>query len=96
MHINCLHSFFVIQLPLLGLSEAHVGLGVTDAEFDIVAGHLGTTLKEFKVHQKEYDELIGKIGGVRSYVVEARIKKYAENLFSADGDQAAKHFWRKL
>jgi len=57
------------------LAEAHVGLGVTDKEFDIVAGHLGTTLKEFKVPQKEYDELMTKVGGLRDYVVEARIKK---------------------
>jgi hemoglobin len=57
------------------LAEAHVGLGITDKEFDIVAGHLGTTLKEFKVPQKEYDELMAKVGGLRSYVVEARIQK---------------------
>jgi hemoglobin len=42
------------------LAQAHVGLGVTDKEFDIVAGHLGTTLKEFKVPQKEYNELMVK------------------------------------
>jgi len=57
------------------LAEAHVGLGVTDKEFDIVAGHLGTTLKEFKVPQKEFDELMTKVGGLRDYVVEAKIKK---------------------
>jgi len=57
------------------LAEAHVGLGVTDAEFDIVAGHLDTTLEEFKGPQKELDELMGKVGGLRDYVVEARIKK---------------------
>ena len=57
------------------LGEAHVGLGITDKEFDIVADYLGTTLKEFKVPQKEYDELMGKVGGLRDYVVEARIKK---------------------
>ena len=57
------------------LGEAHVGLGITDKEFDIVAGHLGTTLKEFKVPQKELDELMTKVGGLRDYVVEARIKK---------------------
>lgn len=34
------------------LAEAHVGLGITDKEFDIVAGHLGTTLKKFKIPQK--------------------------------------------
>ena len=57
------------------LGEAHVGLGITDKEFDIVAGHLGTTLKEFKVPQQEHDELMTKVGGLRNYVVEARIKK---------------------
>ena len=57
------------------LGEAHVGLGITDKEFDIVAGHLVTTLKEFKVPQKEFDELMTKVGGLRDYVVEARIKK---------------------
>ncbi len=57
------------------LGEAHVGLGITDKEFDIVAGHLVTTLKEFKVPQIEFDELMTKVGGLRDYVVEARIKK---------------------
>ena len=57
------------------LGEAHVGLGITDKEFDIVAGHLVTTLKEFKVPQKEFEELMTKVGGLRNYVVEARIKK---------------------
>ncbi len=57
------------------LAEAHVGLGITDKEFDIVVGHIGTTLKEFKVPQKEYDEVITKVGGLRPYVVEHRIKK---------------------
>lgn len=57
------------------LGEAHVGLGITDKEFDIVAAHLVTTLKEFKVPQKEFDELMTKVGGLRDYVVETRIKK---------------------
>lgn len=43
------------------LDEAHAGLGMTDAECDIVASHLGMTLKEFKVPQKKYDELMGKV-----------------------------------
>lgn len=62
----------IINRPL---DQTHVGLGITDKEFDIVAGHLCTTLKEFKVPQKEYDELMTKVGGLRDYVVEARIKK---------------------
>ena len=62
----------IINRPL---DQVHIGLGITDKEFDIVAGHLGTTLQEFKVPQKEYDELMTKVGSLRSYVVEARIKK---------------------
>ena len=34
------------------LGEAHVGLGITDKEFDIVAGHLGTTLKRIQGSSK--------------------------------------------
>jgi len=68
------------------LDVAHVGLGITDKELDIVAGHLGTTVKEFKVPQKEYDELMTKTGGLRDYVVEAKIKQYAKSLFPANND----------
>jgi len=62
----------IINRPL---DMAHVGLGITDKEFDIVASHLGTTLKDFNLPQKEYEELMTKVGGLRNYVVEARIKK---------------------
>ena len=57
------------------LEITHVGLGITDKEFDIVVGYIGETLKEFKVPQKECDELMTKVGSLRDYVVEARIKK---------------------
>jgi hemoglobin len=52
------------------LKFAHEGLGITDAEFDIVGNHLVDTLKEFKVPQREHDELMKKVWGLRSYVVE--------------------------
>ncbi len=57
------------------LEITHAGLGITDKEFDIVVGYIGETLKEFKVPHKEYDELMTKVGNLRNYVVEARIKK---------------------
>lgn len=57
------------------LEITHAGLGITDKEFDIVVGYTGETLKEFKVPHKEYDELMTKVGNLRNYVVEARIKK---------------------
>ena len=57
------------------LDITHAGLGITDKEFDIVAGYIGETLKEFKVAKREHDELMSKIEGLRTYVVEARIQK---------------------
>ncbi len=58
------------------LDVVHVGLNITDSEFDIVVNHLGDTLKEFKVPEKEYAEVMKKFGGLRPYVVEKRIKKH--------------------
>ena len=57
------------------LKLAHEGLGLTDKDFDIVVGHLSTTLKEFKVPQREYDEVMTKVSGLRSYIVEVKEKK---------------------
>ncbi|GJL63338.1 MAG: hypothetical protein NPIRA04_19920 [Nitrospirales bacterium] len=55
------------------LELTHEGLGITDKEFDIVANHIAATLKEFKVPQKEFDEVMTKVGGLRPYVVDKRI-----------------------
>ncbi len=57
------------------LNVVHEGLNITDIEFDIVANHLSDTLKEFKVPEKEYGEVMTKVGGLRPYVVEKRIQK---------------------
>ena len=57
------------------LKLAHQGLGITDAEFDIVVNHLVDTLKEFKVPQQEHDELMKKVWGLRSYIVEVHNNK---------------------
>jgi len=57
------------------LKLAHEGLAITDAEFDIVVNHLVDTLKEFKVPQPEHDELMKKVWGLRSYIVEVHDKK---------------------
>ena len=56
------------------LNVVHKGLNITDKEFDIVANHLADTLKEFKVPEKEYGEVMTKVGGLRPYVVEKRIQ----------------------
>jgi len=58
------------------LNVTHEGLGITDQEFDIVVNHLDGTLKDFKVSEKEHQEVMTKVGKLRSYVVEKRIAKH--------------------
>jgi len=52
------------------LDVTHNGLGITDKEFDIVVNHLAATLKDFKIPQREFEEVMAKVGNLRSYVVE--------------------------
>src|SRR5579864_1050494 len=40
------------------MKTVHVGMGITESEFNAMAGHLIDTLKKFKVPQKEIDELV--------------------------------------
>ena len=52
------------------LDLTHKGLGITNQEFDIVVNHLAATLKDFKVPDREYEEVMAKVGNLRSYIVE--------------------------
>ncbi|HEY1191117.1 MAG TPA: group 1 truncated hemoglobin [Gemmata sp.] len=52
------------------MKEAHKGMGITDAEFDALAGHLVATLKKFKVPQAEIDELVKIVASTRGDIVE--------------------------
>ena len=52
------------------MTTSHEGMGVTNADFDIVAGHLADTLDKFKVPAAEKKELLGIIGSLRAQVVE--------------------------
>ena len=56
------------------LDVTHEGLGITDQEFNIVLYHLADTLKEFKVPQKEQNELMNKIRNLQPYIVEGNEK----------------------
>ena len=51
------------------MANAHQGMGVNDARFDQVAGHLSATLDKFKVPKHEKDELLKIIGGLRGEIV---------------------------
>ncbi len=52
------------------MKTSHKGMGITDAEFDALAGHLVATLKKFKVPQAEMDELVKIVAGTRGDIVE--------------------------
>ncbi len=51
------------------MPASHQGMGITDARFDQVAGHLVATLDKFKVPKQEKDELLKIIGGLRGDIV---------------------------
>ena len=53
------------------MKTAHAGMRISNAEFDILAGHLAATLKKFKVPRRERQELLGIIGSLRKDIVEA-------------------------
>ncbi len=53
------------------MKKTHNGMRISQAEFDIVAGHLAATLKKFKVPKQESQELLGIIGSLRKDIVEA-------------------------
>lgn len=55
--------------------DAHDGLGITAADFDVVAGHLMDVLNEFKVPEREQGELFEIILGLRPAIVDLRTKR---------------------
>jgi hemoglobin len=52
------------------MDSSHKGMGVKDADFNAVAGHLSATLDKFKVPATEKEELLGIIGGLKGQIVE--------------------------
>jgi hemoglobin len=54
------------------MTDSHQGSKISDADFNLVAGHLVTTLDKFKVPKKEKDELVTMIGGLRPLIVEGK------------------------
>ena len=49
---------------------AHAGLGITDADFDVVVGHLSAVLDKYKVPAVEKKELMDIVGSLRKDIVE--------------------------
>jgi hemoglobin len=54
------------------MTESHQGSKISDADFNLVAGHLVATLDKFKVPKKEKDELVTAISGLRPLIVESK------------------------
>lgn len=48
----------------------HTGLGITEADFNVVVNHLVDTLDAFKVPTKEKQELLAIIGSLKPDIVE--------------------------
>lgn len=54
------------------MKESHKGMGITEAEFGALAGHLVATLKKYKVPQAEMDELVAIVAGTKDEIVEKK------------------------
>ena len=49
--------------------EAHRGMGVTETEFEIVAGHFSHAMKEVGVGDEEHDIIMGVLAGMHDDIV---------------------------
>ncbi len=52
------------------MKAAHVGMGITNAEFDTVVKHLVASLDKFKVPAEEKNELLALLGPMKKDIVE--------------------------
>jgi hemoglobin len=52
------------------MKSAHKGMGITEADFNALVGDLVTALDKFKVGEKEKNELLGALGGMKGDIVE--------------------------
>jgi hemoglobin len=57
----------------VGLEEAHRNLRITPEEFDAVAGVLSRTLDEFKIPEREKDEVLGAFAAHKGEVTEGSL-----------------------
>ena len=66
----CMAAGGPCKYPGQDMKAAHNGMRISQAEFNIVAGHLKATLKKFKVPKQEQKELLGIIGSLQKDIVE--------------------------
>ena len=53
------------------MKTAHKGLGITEADWATMSNHFVATLDKFKVGQKEKDDLLAIVAGLKKDIVEA-------------------------
>ena len=52
------------------MKTAHAGLGITESDWNVTVKHLVATLDKFKVPQKEKDEVLAAVSGLKKDIVE--------------------------
>lgn len=52
------------------MKSSHAGLGITESDWQVSVNHLVATLDTFKVPQKEKDEVLAAISGLKGDIVE--------------------------
>jgi hemoglobin len=52
------------------MKTSHKGLGITEADWNTMAGHFVATLQKFKVPQKEQNELLAIVATTKKDIVE--------------------------
>ena len=50
--------------------QTHVGMGISESDWNIFLGHLKATLTKFKVPKKETSDVLGFIGSLKGTMVE--------------------------
>ncbi len=66
----CMATGGPCKYPGRDMKNTHNGMRISQKEFNIVAGHLKATLKNFKVPKQEQKELLGIIGSLQKDIVE--------------------------
>lgn len=54
------------------MKSAHQGMGISEADWNVAAGHLVATLDRFKVPEKEKAEVLAAISALKSDIVEQK------------------------
>src|SRR5215468_625996 len=71
----CMASGGPCKYTGLDMKTAHKNMGVTDGEFNALVENLVGALDKFKVGEKEKNELLGKLGPMKSQIVEVKSEK---------------------